>query len=292
MRILLTGANGQVGTEIKRQGNGLALTSLDKHALDITDRAAVMDTFAVHKPTMVINAAAYTAVDKAETEPELAFNINQEGSLNLALACQKFKIPLIHLSTDYIFDGTKTSPYHEDDRACPIGVYAQSKWEGEQVIRKTIDQHLILRVSWVFGRQGQNFVKTILRLAQEREILTVVADQFGAPTYANNIAETVLALTTQLKQNPAFGTYHYTNAPTTTWHAFATAIVQTAQPYYSLKTTTIQPIKTEDFPTKAKRPSNSCLDCAKIASVFNIQQQSWQLGLQALIKALANDVST
>lgn len=214
MRIAVIGAKGQVGWELARRAPLLGHEALawDMAELDITDAVAVDRALAVSGADAVINAAAYTAVDKAEQEPELAFAVNRDGPAHLAAACNRLHIPLLHISTDYVYDGNKPNPYVEDDPVAPLGVYGQSKAEGDDAVLRLLPRHLILRVSWVFGIHGHNFVKTMLRLAQEREELRVVADQFGCPTYAGDIADTLLELagrTAEIDASGAWGTYHY-----------------------------------------------------------------------------------
>ena len=196
MNVLLTGANGQVGWELARQAyaHGDQAQALDSAALDITDEVAVKDIVTTSGADVVINAAAYTAVDKAEQEADSAFAVNRDGVAYLARACAASDIPLLHISTDYVFDGQQTEPYQEDDVVAPLGVYGMSKWQGEQAVRQYWSKHIILRVSWVFGSHGHNFVKTMLRLGCERQQLRVVADQQGCPTFAGAIADTLLAL--------------------------------------------------------------------------------------------------
>ena len=204
MRVLVTGANGQVGHALVRQG-GAAVVGLDRAALDITDREAVRRAVGEHAPDLVVNAAAYTAVDRAEAEEETAFAVNRDGPAHLADACTEHGIPLIHLSTDYVFDGTKGrvpegTPYVETDPVHPLGVYGRSKAAGEEAVRERLGRHVILRTSWVFGDHGQSFVRTILRLGQERDALRVVADQRGNPTAAADIARVVLQIAERIAE--------------------------------------------------------------------------------------------
>ena len=196
MRIIIVGAQGQVGWELTRRAPllGHEVLAWDVAELDITDAAAVNRALTASGAEVVINAAAYTAVDRAEQEPESAFAVNRDGPAHLAAACHRLHIPLLHISTDYVYDGAKIDPYVEDDPTTPLGVYGASKLAGDEAVRQVLPRHLILRVSWVFGIHGQNFVKTILRLAREREELRVVADQSGCPTYAGDIADTLLEL--------------------------------------------------------------------------------------------------
>ena len=291
MRLAIIGAKGQVGWELSRRAPmfGHEVLAWDVEELDITDAAAVDQTLGASAADAVINAAAYTAVDRAEQEPERAFAVNRDGPAHLAAACARSNIPLLHISTDYVFDGTKRDPYTEDDPAAPLGVYGQSKWEGDEAIRRSSPRHLILRVSWVFGVEGQNFVKTILRLAREREELRVVADQHGRPSYAGDIADALLELagrTEEIDARNLWGVYHYGGEPATTWHEFATAIVERARPTEALKVRAVTPITTADYPTPAARPANSVLDCARLAACFGIYPASWRESLSAMLFAL------
>lgn len=291
MRLAIVGAKGQVGWELVRRAPmfGHEVLAWDVDELDITDAAAVDRTLATSGADAVINAAAYTAVDRAEQEPTLAFAVNHDGPVHLATACARLNIPLLHISTDYVFDGTKTNPYTEDDPAAPLGVYGQSKWEGDEAVRRLLPRHLILRVSWVFGIHGHNFVKTILRLAREREELRVVADQHGCPTYAGDIADVLLELAGRVGEidaNDTWGVYHYCGEPATTWHGFASAIVERAELDEKLKVRTVTVITTADYPTPAARPANSVLDCARLTARFSIHPASWREGLATMLFAL------
>jgi len=291
MRLAIVGAKGQVGWELVRRAPmfGHEVLAWDVDELDITDAAAVDRTLAASGADAVINAAAYTAVDRAEQEPTLAFAVNHDGPVHLATACARLNIPLLHISTDYVFDGTKTNPYTEDDPAAPLGVYGQSKWEGDEAVRRLLPRHQILRVSWVFGIHGHNFVKTILRLAREREELRVVADQHGCPTYAGDIADVLLELAGRVGEidaNDTWGVYHYCGEPATTWHGFASAIVERARLDEKLKVRTVTPITTADYPTPAARPANSVLDCARLTARFGIHPALWREGLATLLFAL------
>lgn len=288
MKILLTGANGQVGWEITRRAGNHTILALDHAALDISNAAAVQAALTASAADLVINAAAYTAVDRAEQEPEQALTVNRNGPHHLATACAQRGIPLLHLSTDYVFDGRKAGLYTEEDASAPLGVYGRSKWAGEQAVRQTLATHLILRVSWVFGEHGNNFVKTLLRLAREREQLRVVADQQGCPTYAGAIAEVLLGLADRIAtgQPLAWGTYHYCGTPATTWHGFAETIVRLARAYEPLRVREVVPITTADYPTPAARPVNSVLDCTRWQRTFGGALPPWQDGLAAMLRAL------
>lgn len=291
MRLAIIGAKGQVGWELQRRAPALGYDVLawDVAELDITQAAAVDQALTSSRVDAVINAAAYTAVDRAEQEPERAFAVNCNGPGHLASTCAELSIPLLHISTDYIFDGSKSSPYTEDDPASPLGVYGQSKWEGDQAVQRLLRQHLILRVSWVFGVEGQNFVKTILRLAREREELRVVADQYGCPTYAGAIADTLLHLAGRLREIEAgnlWGTYHYCGSPPTTWHGFASTIVEQGRSYEPLKVGKVTAIGTADYPTPAARPANSILDCSRLTDRLGIRPTAWQTDLSTMLSAL------
>lgn len=292
--ILLTGANGQVGHEVSRlaRERGVALAALNRTQLDITDAQAVNKAVSHLRPSLLINAAAYTAVDKAEEEEGVAFAVNREGTANLAAACAENIIPLIHLSTDYVFDGCQQTPYGEDDPAKPTGIYGLSKLQGETALRQRSANHLILRVSWVFGAHGHNFVKTILRLGRQRDELRVVADQHGCPTAAVHIAETLLDLSARILEGEMipWGTYHYCGQPATTWYGFAKEIVKQAQETELIDhPVTVQPISTSDYPTPAARPANSVLDCSKITETFGILPSLWHEGLREMIRGLRTE---
>lgn len=288
MRLAIIGAKGQVGWELTRRASRLGhdVLAWDVAELDITDAAAVDRELAASGANAVINAAAYTAVDQAEQEPELAFAVNRDGPAHLAAACARSNLPLLHISTDYVFDGRKAGPYSEDDPVAPLGVYGRSKQEGDEAVRQRLPRHLILRVSWVFGVHGQNFVKTMLRLAREREELRVVADQRGCPTYAGDIAAVLLELAGRMAEidaRGAWGTYHYCGAPATTWHGFASAIVEQARAREPLEVRAVTPIATADYPTPAARPANSVLDSTRLTKRFGIRPRPWREGLAALL---------
>lgn len=288
MRIIVTGARGQVGWELTHRAVALGhdVLAWDLAELDITDVVAVDRALDASGADVAINAAAYTAVDKAEQEPEFAFAVNRDGPAHLAAACAQSNIPLLHISTDYVFDGRKAGPYTEDDPVTPLGVYGQSKQEGDEAVRRLLSRHLILRVSWVFGVHGHNFVKTILRLAREREELRVVADQHGCPTYAGDIADVLLELAGRLDEldaRGAWGTYHYCGEPATTWHGFASAIVEQARTREPLEVRVVTPISTIDYPTPAARPANSVLDSARLTKHFGIWPRSWREGLEVML---------
>lgn len=291
MKILLLGANGQVGRELPeavRLSNkkDIEVIALDRHALDITRQAAVRQSITETQPSLVINAAAYTAVDKAEQEPAIAFAVNRDAPGYIAKACANAGIPLLHISTDYVFDGEKQGAYDEDDDVNPLSVYGRSKWEGEEAIRNNLDRHIILRTSWVFGVYGRNFVYTIIRLARQREELRIVNDQHGGPTPANAIAGALLDICRRIANGGfnRWGTYHYCGQPQTTWFHFAKAIVDAGKNKSDYQLKHIYPISTAEYPTPAQRPKNSVLNCDKIRNAFGIEPADWSDGLRAMLQ--------
>ncbi len=290
MKILVTGANGQLGWELCRKGieEGFDIIPLDLPDFDITNRSEVNKAVGQAGASLVINAAAYTAVDEAESEPEHAFSVNRDGPANLASSCAENGTPLIHISTDYVFDGNKKGPYLETDTVSPLGVYGKSKADGEAEVRKRLRSHIILRTAWLYGVHGNNFVKTILRLAREKEVLRVVDDQYGCPTYAADMAEATLVIAARLRDGNdiPYGTYHYCGQGVTTWHGFAEKIIESARHHVPLEVKTVKPITTEEYPTLTKRPGNSVLDCSQIQKHFGIHCKPWKEGLASMIKRL------
>lgn len=291
MKILVTGAQGQVGKEICQTANQADFTVIaaGRNELDITSESSVNDYITHHQPAIVINAAAYTAVDKAESENQQAYAINHDGAKNLAKVCSQLDIPLLHISTDYVFDGTKQESYTEEDPVSPLGIYGDSKWQGEEAVRKHLEKHIILRVAWVFGAHGNNFVKTMLRLANERDELGIVADQYGGPSPARNIAETLIALSKQFFQNGSlsWGTYHYCGAPKVSWYEFASEIFKQACENNLIdKKMKLNAITTAEYPTPAKRPANSMLNCSKLSKTFGIIMPDWKISLQQVLAEL------
>lgn len=290
MKILTYGESGQLGYELMRQGQAL---TPDMHGLaypqtDISEISRVASDFGGCRPDLVINAAAYTDVDGAETEPARAMAINKDGSANLARVCAEYEIPLIHISTDYVFDGAKGSPYLETDPVSPLGVYGRSKAAGEQAVRSALAEHIIIRTSWLYGVHGHNFVKTILKLAMQREKLRVVCDQYGSPTSTADLAAAVLAIAGFVRQGRAinWGTYHYCGLGIVSWHAFAKTILEIGRGYTRLKTVRVEPIKTAEYPTPAARPEYSALDCSLINQHFGISAKPWRDSLKIFIRQL------
>jgi dTDP-4-dehydrorhamnose reductase len=288
MKLLVLGAGGQVGHELCRLAwpAGYRVAGFDRAGLDITEREAVAAAVARERPDIVVNAAAYTAVDRAESEPAAAWAGNCTGPANIAAACAEAGIPLIHLSTDYVFDGTKRSPYREDDPVAPLGVYGQSKEAGDRAVREALPEHVILRTAWVYGAHGHNFVKTMLRVAAERPVLRVVADQTGSPTCAADIAAAIAAVVRQLASgNQGWGTYHFAGGGAVSWHGFAETIFEFAAPWRG-PPPRVEPITTADYPTPARRPANSVLDCTKINETFGIAPRPWREALTDVIREI------
>ena len=277
--ILVFGKTGQVATELQRLSGVMALGRED---VDLFDPKACAATIREHAPKAVINAAAYTAVDKAEDEEHLATGINGEAPAAMAKACAELGIPLVHISTDYVFNGRGNTPYRPEDVTEPQNAYGRSKLAGETGIRESGAVHAILRTSWVVSAHGANFVKTMLRLSETRDALTVVADQIGGPTPARDIAKACLQIVNQLIQDTTkSGTYHFSGAPDVSWAEFATEIFAQADRLVS-----ITPIPTAEYPTPTKRPLNSRMDCNSAEQVFGIKRPNWQDGLKEILKDL------
>ena len=282
LKILISGKTGQVAIELQKHLAGLGeLIVLGRDQLDLSQPEKIRAQVRAHKPDLIINAAAHTAVDQAENEPELAFAINGTSPGVLAEEAAALGIPLIHYSTDYVFDGSKPAPYTEEDTPNPLGVYGKSKLAGEQAIAATGAQHLILRTSWVYSTHGKNFLLTMQRLLQERPELRVVADQIGAPTWAGTIARSTRALIErwQAGEAGAWGTYHLTAQGETSWYGFTQAIAGhlSAQ---GKSCATLEPIPASAYPTPAARPQNSRLDCSRLAREWNVTQPDWQTALR------------
>ena len=278
--VLVTGSNGQLASCIKdlaKQYEDLDFIYTDYKELDICDLNQVNTFFKSNKKIdYCINCAAYTAVDKAESDVEKAFEINANGAKNLAVACREFDAILIQISTDFVFDGEKKEPYTETDVAKPIGVYGASKLQGEQEIIKILETYFILRTSWLYSEYGTNFMKTMLKLAETRDEISVVSDQIGSPTYAGDLAAVILKIISS--KNTNFGLYHYSNEGVASWYDFAKTIFEASHTQIKLN-----PIKTEAYPTPAKRPFYSVMDKVKIKSILGIETLNWS---ESLIKAL------
>lgn len=280
MVVLVTGANGQLGQSLQFiAGNypEIDFVFYDSKMLDITQKERICHIFNKVKPDFCINTAAYTAVDKAESEPEKAFEINVIGARNLAEVCLDCKTKLIHVSTDFVFDGAKKTSYTEDDRTNPKSVYGQTKLDGEKAVQAILKDYFIIRTSWVYSQFANNFMKTMLRLGAERDQLSVVDDQIGTPTNAVDLAEALIKILKSDKK--AFGIYHFSNEGVTSWYDFAKKIFE-----INKVTIDLQPIPTTQFPTPAERPKFSVLDKTKIKSVFGIAIKTWEESLNKTIK--------
>lgn len=292
MRILVCGAGGQVGHELvdRAKQYGLEALGMTRDQLDITNAAQVADLVSRAKPGIIINAAAYTHVDNAETHSDQAYAVNRDGAARLAEAARQASIPLLHISTDYVFSGEAQTPYCETDEVAPTGVYGASKLAGEAAIESAMDQHLILRTSWVYGTHGHNFVKTMLRLGAQRDSLSVVADQFGCPTQAGSIADVLLHLAQRYERDGtlAWGLYHYTGRSSCTWFDFAVEVFRQAEAKGMLpKQPQVSPITTAQYPTPARRPAWSVLDCSKFETTFGIETLDWHDELSVVLDGLA-----
>ncbi len=289
IQIVLLGAEGQVGRELQHTLSGVgALTALARSDLDLADPTQIQAGLARIRPAVIVNAAAYTAVDRAEQEPELAYQINATAPALLAEAAEALGATLVHLSTDYVFDGTQSSPYLETDSTRPLSVYGQSKLQGEQKIRLLCDRHLIIRTAWVYGAYGKgNFVKTMLRLGAERSELRVVADQVGTPTWACDIAQAIADVIPQLEDPSLFGTYHYTNSGVASWYDLAIAIFKEAQRLgFPLQVERVIPIPTADYPLPAQRPAYSVLNTQKMTARLGSPPPHWQRSLNQMLQDL------
>ena len=288
MKILIIGANGQVGQSLCKlcKKEFIKYIATDRKKLDISDKNEIINFFKNLDVDFVINASAYTNVEKAEEEYKIANSVNNLAIKYLAEECSRKNIPLIHISTDYIFDGQKQGMYNEKDIPKPLNIYGQTKLNGEINLQNNWKKHIILRVSWVFSKYGNNFLKTILKLSNSHEKLSVISDQYGSPTSAKSIAKVIIKICEHIYKNNNFdnwGIYNYTDFPMSTWHQFATAIVDNNQ---NAKTKEIQPILAVDYKTNAKRPYNSALDVNKLIKQFNIKQNNWIDEAKRIMKIL------
>jgi dTDP-4-dehydrorhamnose reductase len=285
-KIMITGAHGQVGFCLTQQAqaNGWDVLAIDRDKLDITDQQAVLALVNDFQPNVIINAAAHTAVDKAETEIDASYAINRDGPKYLADAAATVGAAILHISTDYVFAGDKQGNYVETDPVAPQGVYGASKLAGEDAVIATNSKHIILRTAWVFGEHGNNFIKTMLRLGTQRDELGIVADQYGGPTYAGDIAAALLVIAEKVVTSPdsvTWGVYHFAGEPHVNWHQFAQAIFDKAVEAQLLgKAPQLNALTTADYPTPAKRPANSRLNCSKIAAEFGVLPSDWQTALK------------
>jgi dTDP-4-dehydrorhamnose reductase len=291
--ILVFGAGGQVGHELMSRAHpGTSVIGLTHADADICDANVVSTVVGHYGPVAIVNAAAYTAVDKAESEVARAFEVNETGCRNLARAATLNNAVLIHLSTDYVFDGSKREPYVEDDPTKPLNAYGRSKEAGERVVRAECPRHIVLRTAWVYSAHGANFVKTMLQLAAERDVVRVVDDQRGTPTSASDISQAIYSIIAKLGDGTAgFGTFHLTNSGYTTWHGFAARIFD-AVAARGGRVPRLEAITTSDYPTPAIRPKNSMLNCNRVREAYGIVLRPWESALDDVLSALHGGPAT
>jgi dTDP-4-dehydrorhamnose reductase len=292
--VVVVGSGGMLGWEVVEslKSAGHKVAALDIPLIDITKRESIRSVLGgIGSPVLLMNCAAYTAVDKAESEPEAAFAVNRDGPANLADECERLGIPLIHISTDYVFNGKSNRPYLEEDAADPLNVYGLSKWEGEEAVRSRLARHLIVRTSWLYGSRGQNFVKTMLKLGKEREELKVVSDQYGCPTWSFDLAGCLVRIGERAlagSEEVPWGTYHFCGEGITTWYHFALAILDEARRRESVRIAVVSPVPSSSYPTVAARPMYSALDCGKIEASLGIAPPPWEKSLAGLMDILYN----
>ena len=290
MKLLVFGKDGQLGQHLQKVLPGAVF--LGPHDLDFSNTEQIRPAILAQKPTCIINAAAYTAVDRAESEPELARTINARAVKEMAMAAQELKVPLLHVSTDYVFSGEKPTPYKEDDPTGPKSIYGKTKLEGELAVKEFCEDYWIIRTSWVFSEHGTNFVKTMLRLGEERESLSIVADQTGQPTYAGDLAELIKIVVQSLEsQRPLpWGLYHFACRNAVSWYEFAQEIFEQAVNADLLSSQPqLTAITTEDYPMPASRPKNSRLDLSRLQQWLGEEIPDWKTGLAQVIKSLDGD---
>lgn len=286
MRILITGSGGQLGLSLRSRVEdhpNHEFFFLDSKQLDITDTSSIKSSIQSFSPQFIINCAAYTAVDDAEDFPETAYQINVEGVSNLVEACKEHAIKLLHISTDYVFNGNENKSYTEQDETDPIGVYGTTKLQGEKIIKKSGISAIIIRTSWVFSEFGGNFVKTMLRLGKEKDSLNIVSDQYGCPTYAVDLAEVIIRIIESNRDYSGCETYHFSNEGITNWFSFATKIFELSD--VNCKA---YPIDTKDYPTKANRPKYSVLDTKKIRNTYGLSIRNWEEALKEVITKMGH----
>ena len=286
MKVLVTGVTGQLGREVAARFRQLGheVIAADRHVLDFLQPAQAAAVIRARQPDWVINCAAYTQVDRAESEPEQAFTVNRDTPAQLAQAVAAYDGRLLQMSTDFVFDGTQTRPYVEDDATNPLGVYGRSKLEGEQAVQRELPDAVIMRTAWVYGVHGHNFVKTMLRLATAGTPLRVVSDQRGTPTWTSDIVAAIVALVDQ----QASGVFHFTAAGETSWHGFASAILEeAANAGFTIKTERIEPIATTEYPTPATRPAYSVLNTDKISACLPFTIPAWRDSLKNMLQEYA-----
>ncbi|MDJ0846652.1 dTDP-4-dehydrorhamnose reductase [Crocosphaera sp.] len=291
-KILLTGSDGQVGQDLQQTLISVGeVIATNRQQLDLTSPDTIRQVIQETQPDIIVNSAAYTAVDKAESEADLAFSINSVAPAIIAEEAKKIGAFLLHISTDYVFDGTKNTPYLETDTTHPLGVYGQSKLAGEQGIQKNGDRYVILRTAWVYGTEGKgNFVKTMLRLGKEKEQLGIVADQVGSPTWSYDIANTITEILTHLNLTETRDIYHFTNSGVASWYDLAVAVFEEAQKLgFPLNIKQVNPIVTEEYPTPAKRPHYSVLSGKKTAKLLGHNAPYWRDSLKKMLIKLSKN---
>lgn len=290
MKILILGSNGQIGSELVKEAisKSCDYVALNRNQLDITDKAFLQKAIYKHKPEIVINAAAYTFVDRAEQEPEIAFSINRDAVGNLAEICARESIALIQISTDYVFDGSKGQEYTEEDPVNALNVYGISKLEGESLVRESLDRHIILRTSWVFSEHGSNFLKTIINKARTHKELDVVSDQYGGPTPADLVAKVIIDISKKISAGTAsWGTYNFSGMPHSNWFSFAREIIDVGLDLGFLKSDiVINPVATSHFEMLATRPLDSRLSNLKIKKIYQVQDFSYKPSIRNIINEL------
>ncbi len=296
MKVFVTGGEGQLGSELISQAapHGIDILAPPLAQMDLTRPEQVDRVWDEFHPAAVINAAAYTAVDRAESESELAFAVNAEAPAHIARRCAQEHIPLIHISTDYVFDGLKGSPYRENDPVAPLGVYGRSKAEGEAGVRSRLKQHLIVRTAWLYSAHGANFVKTVMRLVGERDELRIVDDQIGCPTCAADLADALLRMVGQLTPGAEapWGTYHYCGSGVTSWYGMALHILNTLMARGRITSFRLLPITTSEYPTPARRPPYSVLDCARIEAAFGLSRPPWRQSVAKTVDRLLSNADS
>lgn len=290
MKTAVVGSKGMLARDLcdLLKARGHQVIELDLPELDIRHETQVAQTLRHFSPETVVNCAAYTDVDGAESARELAYAVNRDGACHVAKFCSNLGIPLIHISTDYVFDGKAHTPYREEDEPDPLGVYGRSKLEGEIAVRSAAGPHYIVRTAWLYGVHGKNFVKTMLNLARTRAELRVVADQYGCPTWTMDLAEVLRTFLERIAEgNPApWGTYHFCGKGVATWHGLAEKTIETARLHETLRAERVVAIRTADYPTAAQRPPYSVLDCQKIELALGIEPPAWQESLKLMLKGL------
>lgn len=290
IRLLITGAAGQVGYELAQQGaqdGHFEIIALDEKALDVTSVAAVRKAVDQYLPDYVINTAAFNKVDAAQHEQAYCLSLNRDGIKHIAQVCGEMSVPVVHLSTDYVFDGHYASGYGEEDDVSPMGVFAQSKWEGEEALRQHQPHHIILRISWIFSARGHNYLRKVLERVQKQQVIEAADDRRGCPTSAADVARVILAIVKQIHNGAdAWGTYHYCSAEVTTRYRFTEAVLAAARQYQDLPAVELHAVASRELYSVIERPASSILKCKKILNTFGIRQRPWRSELAAVVRQL------